>query len=130
MKAIVNIGFRLVHLEYTLKEEAILKMHFNQATGRVIPIDVGNYGDWSTFKKSKRSQVICIQSFAFKDPDEWLTIKLLDGRIIDLHYDYENSSEFLNKKEWGEYIFQGYEYTEGMKQTYDKQIIEKVQIIF
>ncbi len=118
MKAIVNIGFREVKIEYSIDAKL---------SGEV-PFDEREH-NWEMFKKTPKSKTVkCKQSFFFDDSDEWKSIQLLDGRIIDFHYDYENRSEFNTKKEWASYIFQGYEYTDGKPQLYDNQVVDSVKI--
>lgn len=119
MKATVNIGYRAVTIEYSIDKKLAGAVSFDK-----------RMGDWETFQKNSNSRKIqCKQNLYFNDSDEWKSIQLLDGRIIDFHYDYEKRSNFDNKKDWASYIFQGYEYTDGKPQMYDKQIVDSVKII-
>lgn len=115
MKAILNLGFRSVVLEYTLKKGTELVLDFNDKT-------------WETFQKDSKSSIKCKQTLRFKDSDEWTSITLLDGTIIDVHFDYETRSEFSNKKEWLSYIIQAYKYIEGEPQMYDNQLITQIKL--
>ena len=118
MKAIVNIGLRIVTIEYSI----------NKKLSGAVPFDERGNG-WEMSQKNLKSKTIqCKQTFYFKDSDEWNSIQLLDGRVIDFHYDYENRSEFKTNKEWASYIFQGYVYTDGEPQLYDEQIVDLVKI--
>jgi len=129
MKAIVNIGTREVTIKYSIDKNSFIKMNFDSSKGVLMPSNGGNCGDWETFQKTMKSKTIqCTQRFSFRDSDEWTSIQLLDGRIIDFHYDYENRSEFETKEEWASYIFQGYLYIEGEEQQYDKQVVDLVKI--
>lgn len=119
MKAIVNIGLRMVRIEYSIDATKFIGHH--KAEDKY----------WVVSQKKLNSKTIqCEQTLFFNDCDEWKSIKLFDGRIIDFHYDYEVRSEFDNKKDWGSYIFQGYLVTEGKDQTYDNQLVENVKIVF
>lgn len=130
MKATVNIGLRIVKIEYSIDKNSMIKMDFDSSKGLLMPANGRDCGDWETFQERMKSKKIkCTQSFQFKDCDEWISIMLLDGRLIDFHYDYENRSEFETKKEWASYIFQGYEYTDGEPQLYDKQVVSSVKIV-
>lgn len=130
MKATVNIGFRKVTIEYSIDKNSIIKMEFDSSKGILVPSNGIDCGNWELFQKTKNSKRLkCTQSFSFKDFDEWKTIQLLDGRIIDFHYDYEERSKFKTRDEWASYIFQGYEYTDGEPQLYDVQVVDKVVIV-
>lgn len=119
MKAIVNIGFRTVEIKYSIDKKL----------QNAVPFDERGQ-DWEMFQKTMKSKTIqCTQRFSFKDSDEWQSIQLLDGRIIDFHYDYEERSKFKTREEWASYIFQGYEYTDGKPQLYDVQVVDKVVIV-
>jgi hypothetical protein len=130
MKATVDIGYRAVTIEYSIYENSRIPMEFDSSKGVLIPANGVDCGDWEMFQKNSNSRKIqCKQTLYFNDSDEWKSIQLLDGRIIDFHYDYESRSEFANKKDWGSYIFQGYEYTDGKPQMYDEQIVDSVKIV-
>jgi hypothetical protein len=129
MKAIVNIGLRIVEIKYSIDKNSRIPMEFDSAKGCLIPTNGGDCGDWEMSQKTKNSKIQCTQRFSFKDSDEWRTIQLLDGRLIDFHYDYEERSEFNNRKEWGSYIFQGYLYTDGEPQLYDEQLVDRVVVV-
>ena len=123
MKAIVNIGLRKVEISYSIKPKDRLKINHIEM--------VETFGkEWQTFQKNQKSNIQCKQIIWFEDMDEWQSVPLFDGRMIDFHYDYENRKEFKTKKDWGNYVFQGYEYTDGKPQMYDKNIVTKVQIIY
>ena len=121
MKAIVNIGLRRVELFYSIKKKDEVKLNHIEM--------VETFGkDWElNFTKTK---IKCRQVLWFKDMDEWQSVPLFDGRMIDFHYDYENRKEFKTKKDWGGYVFQGYEYTDGEPQLYDNNVVERVIINF
>ncbi len=130
MKATVNIGLRTVKIEYSIDKNSMVKMNFDSSKGILIPIGDGDCGDWETLQKTMKSKKIqCTQKFSFRDADEWKTIQLLDGRLIDFHYDYEDRSEFVTREDWASYIFQGYVYTDGEPQLCDKQVVTKVKIV-
>lgn len=130
MKATVNIGTREVTIEYSIDKNSMIKMEFDPQKNCLVPSDGGNCGVWETFQETMKSKKIkCKQTFYFKDADEWQSITLLDGRVIDFHYDYENRSEFTTREDWASYIFQGYEYTDGEPQLYDKQVVDKVKVV-
>lgn len=123
MKAIVNIGLRKVDIEYSIKPKDRVEYSHTEL--------IKVFGkDWEMFQKDKNSNIICKQVIWFKDFDEWQSVPLFDGRMIDFHYDYEDRKEFDSKKDWGGYVFQGYEYTDGEPQLYDYNVVTKVQIIF
>jgi ABC-type Zn2+ transport system substrate-binding protein/surface adhesin len=123
MKAIVNIGLRKVEIEYSINPKDRVNLNHIEM--------VETFGkEWETFQKNKNSKIKCKQIIRFKDIDEWQSIPLFDGRIIDFHYDYEERKEFGSKKDWGNYVFQGYEYTDGEPQLYDKDVVRSVQIIY
>lgn len=130
MKATVNIGTREVTIKYSVDKNSVIKMNFDSSKGILVPSNGGNCGDWETFQKTMKSKKIeCTQRFFFKDSDEWQSVMLLDGRVIDFHYDYINRCEMDTKEDWASYIFQGYEYTDGKPQTYDRQLVDKVKIV-
>ena len=130
MKATVNIGLRIVEIKYSIDKNSMIKMDFNSSKGILVPSSGLDCGEWETLQKTMKSKTIqCKQSFSFKDSDEWRTIQLLDGRVIDFHYDYEERSEFETRDDWASYIFQGYEYTNGKPQLYDVQVVDKVVIV-
>ena len=123
MKAIVNIGLRKVEITYSIKPKDRVKLNHIEM--------VVTFGkDWELFQKNQKSNIQCKQIIWFKDMDEWKSIPLFDGRMIDFHYDYENRKEFKTKKDWGGYVFQGYEYTDGKPQLYDKNVVTQVVINF
>jgi ABC-type Zn2+ transport system substrate-binding protein/surface adhesin len=123
MKAIVNIGLRKVEIEYSINPKDMVKLNH---------IDmVSIFGkEWETFQKDKNSKIKCKQIIWFKDMDEWQSVPLFNGKMIDFHYDYEDRKEFNSKKNWGSYLFQGYEYTNGQPQLYDYNVVDRVQIIY
>lgn len=123
MKAIVNIGLRKVDIEYSIKPKDKIELN------RIEMIET--FGkEWELFQKDKNSNIVCKQVIWFKDIDEWIFVPLFDGRMIDFHYDYENRKEFDNKKDWGSYVFQGYEHIGGQPQLYDINVVTKVTINF
>jgi hypothetical protein len=119
MKATVNIGLRTVDIEYSI----------DKTLQNAVPFD--ERGDnWEMFQKTTKSKKIqCKQHFSFNDSDEWFSVQLLDGRIIDFHYDYNNRSEFESKKDWASYIFQGYVYTDGEPQLYEEPVVKRVVVV-
>lgn len=117
MKAIVNVGSRCVELIHLVEHDDL-----------IMPLNV-DY-EYELQQDSKDSKVKCTYKISFKDFDEWRSIHLLDGRTVDFHYDYMERSDFKNKKEWGLYVFQGYEYINNEPQVYDKQVVNKVNIVF
>lgn len=123
MKAIVNIGLRLVELQYSINKKDLVNLSHNEICKKFndFELDFGN---------GKSKKVTCKHSISFKDFDEWKSILLFDGRIIDFHYDYENRKEFDTKSNWGNYVFQGYEYINGKPQLYDNNVVDKVIIQF
>jgi len=123
MKAIVNIGLRKIDIEYSIKPKDRVELNRIEM--------IATFGkEWELFQKDKNSNIVCKQVIWFNDIDEWQSVPLFDGRMIDFHYDYENRKEFDSKKDWGNYVFQGYEYTNGEPQLYDYNVVTKVQIIF
>jgi hypothetical protein len=113
MKAIVNIGLREVTIEYSA-DVALINTE-------------GVVHNFEVFIKAKGSKkAMCKQTICFRDADEWRAVLLLDGRLIDFHYDFENRSEFDSRKDWASYIFQGYNYENGEPQQYNNQIVKKV----
>jgi len=123
MKAIVNIGLRKVELEYSINPKDRVKLNHIEM--------VATFGkEWEMFQKDKNSKIKCKQIIWFKDMDEWQSVPLFNGKMIDFHYDYEDRKEFDSKKDWGSYVFQGYEYTDGEPQLYDYNVVDRVQIIF
>ena len=123
MKAIVNIGLRKVDIEYSIKPKDRVELNRIEMI-----VTFGKH--WELFQKDKNSNIICKQVIFFKDIDEWQSVPLFDGRMIDFHYDYEDRKEFDSKKDWGSYVFQGYEYTNGEPQLYDYNVVTKVQMMF
>ena len=122
MKAIVNIGLRKVVLEYSLKPKDLISISQEERNK--------NFINWELFQKDTNSKILCKHTIWFNDMDEWKSAVLFDGRTIDFHYDYEERKEFDNKKDWGGYLFQGYEYTDGQPQEYDNNVVTKVIINF
>ena len=115
MKAIVNLGLRKIELIYKIKAKDL-----------ILPESRGD--NWETFQKNLKSKTIqCKQIVFFKDSDEWTSIQLLDGMIIDLHFDYEYRKEFSTKQEWLSYIAQAYEF-KNEPQLYDNQLIGHVTL--
>lgn len=123
MKAIVNIGYRKVNLIYSINQKDLIpfdEYHNNK-----------NFKEWElTFGNGKSKKIICKHSIFFSNADELQTVLLFDGRTIDFHYDYINREEMKTKKEWGSYIFQGYEYVDGEPQLYEHNIVDKIIIKF
>ena len=119
MKATVNIALRSVELEYRVSQKDMFS--FNQIERNEI------FGEWETYQKDKNSNVLCKHTLYFKDIDEWQSSLLFNGKTIDFHYDYEDRKEFDSKKDWSNYLFQGYEYIEGKPQLYHN-VIEKVTV--
>ena len=69
------------------------------------------------------------QAVVFEEDDEWVSTTLPDGKIVDLHYDYEDPSSFSDEEEWKEYLFQAYEYCELSKKSfYDNNLVEEIKI--
>jgi hypothetical protein len=122
MKAIVNIGLRSAELVYTIKPKDMVSLSLNEINKQ--------FKNWELFQKDKKSNIRCTHTIWFDDFDEWKSISLFNGKMIDFHYDYEERKEFKTKKEWGGYLFQGYEYTDGKPQMYDKNVVTQVIIIF
>jgi hypothetical protein len=122
MKAIVNIGLRSVELVYTIKPKDMVSLSLNEINEQ--------FKNWELFQKDKNSNIVCKHTLWFDDVDEWKSISLFNGKIIDFHYDYEERKEFKTKKDWGSYLFQGYEYTDGKPQMYDKNVVTQVIVIF
>jgi hypothetical protein len=130
MKATVNIGLRTVEIKYSIDKNSRIPMKFDSSKGILVPTSDGDCGDWETFQKTMKSKTIqCTQKFSFRDADEWLSLMLLDGRVIDFHYDYDNRSEHDTKELWASYIFQGYLYIDGEEQQYDNQLDIKIKIV-
>lgn len=119
MKAVVNIGYRVATITYSIKNIIVDKSQWEE-----------NFINYKMTQKSKNSKIICSHDIFFKDEDEWYSQILFDGRIIDFHYDYEERKEFSSKKDWSNYIFQGYEYIDGEPQLYDNNIVKQVVIAF
>lgn len=122
MKAIVNIGFRSVELQYSIKPKDLISLSQDEKNKQ--------FKNWELFQKDKNSKILCKHTLWFKDMDEWQSSILFDGRTIDFHYDYEKRKEFDSKKDWGKYLFQGYEYIDGEPQEYICNVIKKVTLIF
>lgn len=123
MKAIVNIGLRKVELSYTLKVKDLASYSHNER--------VALFGkDWEISFHNDKKKVTCKQVLWFDSFDEWQSTLLFNGKTIDFHYDYEHRKEFKTKKDWGYYIFQGYEYVHSEPQLYDKNVVTNVVVIF
>jgi hypothetical protein len=120
MKAIVNIGLRNVELQYSIKAKDMARLNQTERNRQ--------FKNWETFQKDKNSKIICKHTLSFKDIDEWQSHILFDGRTIDFHYDYEERKEFDSKKDWGNYVFQGYEYIDGKEQNYHHNEVKTVTI--
>jgi hypothetical protein len=114
MKATLNLATREVKLEYTIKEK---DLKYEE-----------DYFEDFELQYLDNGKILCKHSIFFKDLDEWQSSLLFDGRMIDFHYDYQERKDFSTKKEWLGYIFQGYEYTEGEEQRYEKDVIKKIQL--
>ena len=122
MKAIVNIAFRTVELQYSINPKDMVRLNHAEINKR--------FKGWETFQKDKNSKILCKHTLCFKDTDEWQSNILFDGRTIDFHYDYEQRKQFDCKKDWGNYVFQGYVYIEGEPQLYDENVVKVVVIEF
>ena len=122
MKAIVNIGFRIVELHYTIKVEDLASMTQDERNKE--------FKNWELSYSNNNKTIKCKHTLIFKDSDEWQSSLLFDGRMIDFHYDYINRDEMDSKKNWGDYIFQGYEYIEGEPQLYEVNEVDRVIIKF
>jgi hypothetical protein len=120
MKATVNIGLRIVLLEYKIKTKDLARLSHNERNKE--------FDHWELSYNEDNNKILCKHIISFDDVDEWKSVLLFDGRIIDFHYDYELRKEFATKEEWASYIFQGYEYKEGESQLYDNNVVEKVKI--
>lgn len=87
MKATVNIVHRTVELEYFVAKKDLIPFNHEEICE--------NFKNWELFlKNSKSKKYLCKHSISFKDSDEWQSIKLFDGRIIDFHYDYIDRAEW------------------------------------
>jgi hypothetical protein len=118
MKAVVDIGYRSVRITYSVKE---------------ILVDYDKRQEFHAYEitqKNAKAPIICSHTINFDSTDEWQSVQLFDGRWIDFHYDYVNSKIFDNKKDWGHYMFQGYEYIDGEPQLYLKNEVKQVKIKF
>jgi hypothetical protein len=122
MKAIVNIGLRNVELQYSINPKDMVRLTHAEINK--------HFKGWETFQKDKNSKILCKHKLSFKDYDEWQSTILFDGRTIDFHYDYEQRKQFDCKKDWGNYVFQGYVYIEGEPQLYDENVVKVVVIEF
>lgn len=120
MKATVNIALRSVELEYTVSQKDMVS--FNRSKM------METFKNWEIFQKNKNSKVVCKHTLYFKDIEEWQSSLLFNGKTIDFHYDYEDRKEFDSKKDWANYLFQGYEYIEGKPQMYNHNEVIKVTI--
>lgn len=119
MKATVNIGTREVTIKYSIDD----------SKSNNVPFEKRDHNWEMLWKTMKSKRVQCIQKFSFRDADEWLSVQLLDGRVIDFHYDYDNRSEHDTKEDWASYIFQGYLYIKGEEQLYENQLDIKIKIV-
>ena len=122
MKAIVNIGLRTVELQYSINPKDMVR--FTHAEKNK------HFKGWETFQKDKNSKILCKHTLCFKDTDEWQSNILFDGRTIDFHYDYEERKQFDSKKDWGNYVFQGYEYIFDKPQLFETNVVKVVVIEF
>jgi hypothetical protein len=122
MKAVVNIGLRSAELQYSIHSKDMVP--FTKADRNT------HFKNWETFQKNKNSKILCKHTIWFDDTDEWQSHILFDGRSIDFHYDYEERKEFDSKKDWGNYVFQGYENIEGQPQLYNNNLVKQVVITF
>jgi hypothetical protein len=120
MEVTVNIGLRTVLLKYKIKTKNLAPLSQNERNKE--------FNNWELCYNKANTRIVCKHTISFDDADEWQSVLLFDGRIIDFHYDYELRKEFATKEEWASYIFQGYEYTEGEPQLYDYNVVEKVKI--
>jgi hypothetical protein len=122
MKAIVNIAFRTVELQYSINPKDMVRLNHAEINKR--------FKNWETFQKDKNSKIVCKHTLCFKDTDEWQSNILFDGRTIDFHYDYEQRNGFDSKKDWGNYVFQGYEYIFDKPQLFETNVVKVVVIEF
>ena len=120
MKATVNIALRSVELEYSIKQKD--RFPFNQIERNE------TFKNWEMYQKTKNSKIVCKHTLYFEDIDEWQSSILFNGKTIDFHYDFQDRKDYDSKKDWGDYLFQGYEYTDGKSQMYDHNVVEKVTI--
>lgn len=121
MKAIVNIGLRKVILIYTIKTKDLAPMTHDE--------QCENFKDFELSLLYDNKTIRCTHTIWFSDIDEWKSVLLFDGKTIDFHYDFENSTEFKTKKDWGKYIFSGYD-IDVKPQLYDNNIVDQVIINF
>lgn len=121
MKAIVNIALRSVRLTYSVKEIVVAHSEWGK-----------HFIDYEITKKDSKSKNICNHTINFDSIDEWQSVLLFDGRTIDFHYDYEAREGFDSKKDWANYLFQGYESRENQDQdqVYHFNEIKKATITF
>jgi hypothetical protein len=122
MKAIINIAFRTVELQYSINPKDMVRFTHDEKNK--------HFKGWETFQKDKNSKIFCKHTLCFKDTDEWQSNILFDGRTIDFHYDYEERKEFDCKKDWGNYVFQGYEYIFDKPQLFETNVVKIVVIEF
>jgi len=115
MKAIINLVEKRVTLIYSIK-----KLASN--------IVFDNYINYELIEKN--SKIICSHDILFDEIDEWETIMLFDGRIVDFHFNYINSSEFEDINSWRKNLLQGYLYTEGEEQDYQNAIDIKIKTTY
>jgi len=123
MKAIVNIATRQVELHYSVKVKDMIPFSHDDMNEHFKDYEI-------SYKDLKSKYAKCKHTINFDDTDEWQSTVLFDGRTIDFHYDYEERKDFDSKKEWGGYLFQGYEYIDGEPQLYDFNEVKTVTVIF
>jgi hypothetical protein len=120
MKAILNIALRSVRLEYKIAKDKLAPIDWQERDEI--------FKDWELLYK--KNHIICKHTIFFDDTDEWQGVRLFDGRDIDFHYDYEERKKFDSKKDWANYMFQGYEYVHGEPQLYDYNEVDKVIVAY
>ena len=122
MKAIVNIGLRSAELVYSIKPKDLVSLTHAEKNEQ--------FKNWELFQKDKNSNIVCKHTLWFDDVDEWKSISLFNGKMIDFHYDYEERKEFKTKKDWGSYLFQGYEYIQDYNGKPHINVVTNVVVIF
>ena len=122
MKAIVNIALRSAELVYSIKPKDLVSLTHAEKNEQ--------FKNWELFQKDKNSNIVCKHTLWFDDVDEWKSISLFNGKIIDFHYDYEERKEFKTKKDWGSYLFQGYEYIQHYNGKQQMNVVTQVIVIF
>lgn len=114
MKAVVNIDYKSVEIT-----------HIIDASDLMIP-SIVDY-DYDLYQKDIHSDAKCVYKISFEETDEWRSIKLFDGRIVNFHYNYLDRTSFKSFNEWLSFIFKGYDVTGG-KSIYNENVVEKVSI--